>query len=811
MLKRKLLIALAVAGLLTAAVGPSTLPAGAASHVITIKLLTGQLLTAQLPDGVPCDPSSVPGATAGAVVVSCTEVPPQTTPAAPSSAPSTTTTTGTQQTAPTEAPKPGGSPQPQGTGPITSGGEKPKPQPKGKTGTTLGQPRADDVKPTRGSKGKTRASDGSPTIDNPTFSLADAGPAPMGVPNFFIEKFRIPPFLLPIYQAAGTEYGIPWQVLAAINEIETDYGRNLSVSSAGALGWMQFIPSSWRTYGVDANGDGKKDPYNPVDAIFAAGRYLRAAGGDKDINKAIFAYNHADWYVQSVILRAKLIGGMPADLVGSLTGLTEGHFPVAARATYADDLNEARATRRVRSGNAAVPVNADAKRRAINIYSRAGAPVIAVNDGVIRKVGRSSALGNYVVLEDAYGNQYTYAHLGKVAPSYPAPKAAQQQPSAQQLKSELEMPPRDPVPTDAASAGQQQRPTTTSGSGGKGAGAARSAHATVLPSKERLFAHPSRSNAYRAGGDQQLLGTGAPVAGYATFDDYVGKVLGLSRSDVQFRALKPGAQVIAGTIIGRVDKTDAQLAPHVTFSIKPAGRGAPQIDPKPILDGWKLLEATAIYRASGKNPFWGRDAKNPSIGQILLMSKTQLEQRVLNDPRVQIYDCGRRDIRSHIIDRRVLAALEFLAGSGLKPYVSTLKCGHSFYVAGGGAVSEHTYGDAVDIAMVNGIPMAGHQGPGSITDITVRRLLTLQGTMQPNQIITLMNYPGVSYAWAQGDHADHIHLGFQPLFGDSAKLKQHYNSVLKPDQWVKLIERLNQIDNPVVPTRPSKYATPAGH
>ncbi|MDX6661175.1 MAG: hypothetical protein QOJ55_1997, partial [Solirubrobacteraceae bacterium] len=335
MVKRKLLIALAVAGLLTAAVGPSTLPAGAASHVITLKLLTGQLLTAQIPDGAPCDPSSVPGATPGAVVMSCTEIPVQTTPAAPSSAPSTTTTTSTQQTAPTEAPKPGGSPQPQGTGPITRGGEKPKPQPKGKTGTSLGQPRADDVKPTRGAKGKTRASDGSPTIDNPTFSLADAGPAPIGVPNFFIEKFRIPPFLLPIYQAAGTEYGIPWQVLAAINEIETDYGRNLSVSSAGALGWMQFMPSSWATYGVDANGDGKKDPFNPVDAIFAAGRYLRAAGGDKDINKAIFAYNHADWYVQSVILRAKLIGGMPADLVGSLTGLTEGHFPVAARATYA--------------------------------------------------------------------------------------------------------------------------------------------------------------------------------------------------------------------------------------------------------------------------------------------------------------------------------------------------------------------------------------------------------------------------------------------------------------------------------------------
>ncbi len=68
-------------------------------------------------------------------------------------------------------------------------------------------------------------------------------------------------------------------MLAAINEVETDYGRDLSVSSAGAEGWMQFLPASWAQYGVDANGDGFKDPYNPADAIFAAARYLRAAGG----------------------------------------------------------------------------------------------------------------------------------------------------------------------------------------------------------------------------------------------------------------------------------------------------------------------------------------------------------------------------------------------------------------------------------------------------------------------------------------------------------------------------------------------------
>ena len=112
---------------------------------------------------------------------------------------------------------------------------------------------------------------------------------------------------------------------------------------AGAVGWMQFMPATWATYGTDGNEDGRKDPYNPVDAIFAAARYLKAANYENDVRAAIWAYNHADWYVDSVLLRARLIAGVPADLIGSLTGLTEGRFPVYARARYADDLAEQRA------------------------------------------------------------------------------------------------------------------------------------------------------------------------------------------------------------------------------------------------------------------------------------------------------------------------------------------------------------------------------------------------------------------------------------------------------------------------------------
>src|SRR5437879_352643 len=94
--------------------------------------------------------------------------------------------------------------------------------------------------------------------------------------------YRIPLFLLPIYKAAAVQYGVPWQILAAINEIETNYGTDLSVSSAGAVGWLQFMPATWLQYGVDALNTGYADPYNPVDAIFAAARYLRPAGAPHD-------------------------------------------------------------------------------------------------------------------------------------------------------------------------------------------------------------------------------------------------------------------------------------------------------------------------------------------------------------------------------------------------------------------------------------------------------------------------------------------------------------------------------------------------
>lgn len=119
--------------------------------------------------------------------------------------------------------------------------------------------------------------------------------------------FQPPAFLIPIYQAAGTRFDIPWEVLAAINSVETDYGRDLSVSSAGAIGWMQFMPATWAKYGMSVSGHGVANPFNPSDAIFSAARYLAANDGAHNLRQAVFAYNHAQWYVDEVLFRASLI------------------------------------------------------------------------------------------------------------------------------------------------------------------------------------------------------------------------------------------------------------------------------------------------------------------------------------------------------------------------------------------------------------------------------------------------------------------------------------------------------------------------
>jgi murein DD-endopeptidase MepM/ murein hydrolase activator NlpD len=147
-------------------------------------------------------------------------------------------------------------------------------------------------------------------------------PNPLGRPPA-VPPVRSYEELLALWHRAGAAYGVPWEILAAINKIESNFGQNMGPSSAGALGWMQFIPSSWDRWGMDGDGDGIADPWNPEDGVYAAARYLAAAGAHEDLSRAIFAYNHAQWYVDDVLRLASLFRE-------SDSGFSDFPFPAAS-------------------------------------------------------------------------------------------------------------------------------------------------------------------------------------------------------------------------------------------------------------------------------------------------------------------------------------------------------------------------------------------------------------------------------------------------------------------------------------------------
>jgi hypothetical protein len=113
------------------------------------------------------------------------------------------------------------------------------------------------------------------------------------IPHWRIVKPPPPEELLDFYAEAERIFGVSWAYLAAINLVETNMGRIQGLSSAGAQGPMQFIPSTWAIYG-------RGDVNNPHDAILAAARYLRAAGAPADMRRALYAYNPSQLYVRII-------------------------------------------------------------------------------------------------------------------------------------------------------------------------------------------------------------------------------------------------------------------------------------------------------------------------------------------------------------------------------------------------------------------------------------------------------------------------------------------------------------------------------
>jgi hypothetical protein len=669
-----------------------------------------------------------------------------------------------------------------------------------------------------------------------------------------LDFYRIPLFLLPIYQAAAVQYGVPWQILAAINEIETNYGTDQSVSTAGAVGWMQFEPSTWARYGVDALNAGYADPYNPVDAIFAAARYLRAAGAAKDLRTAILAYNHSDEYADSVLLRAKLISTYPRSVIGTLTGLVDDRPPVTGKKIAWGSPSPSSATANAvpapagptgATGSSAAPTTpaaqtaspaspaapgssappspmavaaaATGKARAaaepapqlIDLLSAPNAKVVAVQDGRIVKLGHSRKLGRYVILRDLYGDVFTYAGLGSIAPSYvlpTVPRTPAKAPAAAAVA------PHDPSPPLPATAGRQlpltlrvKTPARQTTPSQDSIPAAPAESAPPGMGKVRLFARPGNPDAIAAAA---IAAKRARAAAQQS--------LAAGRS----QPLRRGSVVAEGTVLGHVSVPRGATDGHLRFAIRPAGDPA-SVDPRAILTNWVQLDvALHPQGAKGESKLLGATAD-----EVFLLSKREIQREVLSDPGIAMSACSRHEVNSGAIDNRILAVLAFLSRSGLKPTVGALRCSGGAYDVAGYVSADHE-GDGVAISAINGIPVAGHQGSGSITDTTVRTLLTLHGEFVPREIVSLMRYPGNPRTLARRDHGAYMELVFRPVSkrapssvtatkptaahsagaGQTAPSPATVSAELSAAQWEQLLARIEALPAPTVSTKPSSSA-----
>ncbi len=635
------------------------------------------------------------------------------------------------------------------------------------------------------------------------------------VPQFYVQSFHIPPFLLPIYQAAGAAYGIPWQTLAAINEVETDYGTNLDVSSAGAIGWMQFLPSTWRRYGVDASASGVQDPYNAADAIFAAARYLAAAGGTHNLPGAIFAYNHSHTYVQSVLLRAELLSGEPSTLINSVTELAEGDFPIqlsyhaSYRSASASLGRAATVSPAVGIGSSAAAPSPSAigaatasparQTQAADIFADSNAAVVAAQDGTVVAIGHNHALGRYVILRNAFGDHFAYGNLASVSAWYPRPKRTR--PSTQILSTAAPAalasgprPGRAPASAGAQGSGKTAAPAGLFAEQHKAAVAASAASLPTVTLTVNLRSSPVSATLFTPLATlERAMPTKATRVPHGVLSHYFTGAFGLRPSQLELARLTVGSHVLAGTILGRLATTGGTRRPHLVFELRPAGAGQPLIDPRAFLDAWSQLATLELHRQSSSTPVYGPNLHSASAGAgaLLLTSQVDIERIVLQDTRVRLPACERAAITAGNVDRRVLASLELLVIHGLDPTVSGAWCGAAAQRHGTPAILKTP--NAIALRALNGSPAVASAASAAIT-----ALGSLHGSSRP--AIGERTIPGqlvISFAPAHQPQALAASAAFTAGFA------------LSTTRWSQLDARLTQIQEPRVPTAISKAALPA--
>jgi len=258
-----------------------------------------------------------------------------------------------------------------------------------------------------------------PSLDEPAEQPAPSEVSPQG-------SQEIPKQYIPIYFAAAVKYRVPWQYLAGIHRVETNFSRDLRTSSVGAIGHMQWMEASWAGwkyphdavgnitididitdpeviakgggYGTDGDGDGKADPYNLVDAVFSTAKYLAAHGASSGkIDQAIYAYNHSSRYVEQVKTYAEQYSQPAAQVIQATGKFISPVDGGVITSTFGYRFHPTQKVWKMHKG--------------VDIGRYAGAPIRAVADGIVTKAGPSTGYGNAIVIRHDHSTETLYGHM----------------------------------------------------------------------------------------------------------------------------------------------------------------------------------------------------------------------------------------------------------------------------------------------------------------------------------------------------------------------------------------------------------------
>ena len=374
------------------------------------------------------------------------------------------------------------------------------------------------------------------------------------------------------WQSAGNVYGIPWSVLAAINKIESDFGRNMGPSSAGAVGWMQFMPETWLRWGADFDGDGIADPWNAKDAVFSAARYLAAAGGAGDISRAVFAYNHAQWYVDEVLSLARLLS-RDSSLSFSLDRL---------------QLGLEKAERKVARINQQI---AQTRARALAIRAR--------SRRMFAKAENASLIGKRTAMRMRAAEVEAQAIPLEAKLPTLTKKLAEAEDALAQARANSQADSFDPGTSVYLASPQYQNGYVFPVGGGPSRVSVGHSH----------HDYPAADIAAPAGTPVYALADGVVLRAWRTIDPLCGIGLNFRSDDGQtwaychFSYIEPavvsGARLEAGAQVGLVGSTGHATGPHLHLGLIPSSSGYPQNEP------WFQSFAGIAFR-------W-QDAPTPSI------------------------------------------------------------------------------------------------------------------------------------------------------------------------------------------------------